>query len=133
MKTLQQAYSSAKAQMKSQLKSADWFLISFEDWCQLWMNSGHYEQRGRMQLQYAMVRQDDTKPLTKDNAVIILNSERVRRVNLGKKFSDETKEKMRQAKLGVPKSEEHKRNMSIASRAAHERKGHTMKSDKYFT
>lgn len=34
--------------------------------------------------------------------------------NLGKTFSNETKQKMSNAKLGIPKSDEHRANMSIA-------------------
>lgn len=41
-------------------------------------------------------------------------SDAVRRHNLGKPKSDDTKYKMRLAKLGVPKSEEHRKNMSMA-------------------
>ena len=120
-------YIDQKRQFKFQNKTDAFFQLTFEEWLDLWMSSGHYDERGRKQDQYALYRPDPTQPLSKHNAIISTNHERVKKINLGKKCSDETKEKMRQKKLGVPKSEEHKRNMSIASIAAHKAKGHTMK------
>jgi len=102
------------------------FDMSFEDWLEMWMQSGHWENRGRLGQQYCMAKIDYSKPLTKDNAHIITNSERTGLLNRGKFVSEHTRELMREKKLGVPKSDEHRKNMSLAARRVHHNKGHNL-------
>lgn len=102
------------------------FQLTFEEWKDLWVSSGQWNNRGRNSKQYCMSRKDSSKPLTKDNAIIITNHERMILMHSGKVLSDETKAKMSKASKGKPKSEDHKQAMSLASRKAHARKGHTL-------
>ena len=89
------------------------FLLTFEEWFQIWEDSGHWEQRGLRKDQYVMSRYGDQGPYSTTNVFIQLNSDNVREYSVKPK-SQSTKEKMRLAKLGIPQSEEHKRNMSQA-------------------
>ena len=117
-------YNEQKNQMYFRDKTS--FQISFDDWKQIWIDSGQWENRGRQADQYCFGRIDHSLPLTKENSQIIQNRVKSKLARTGKVTSDETKEKMRQKKLGVPKTEEHKKAMSLASRKAHHKKGHTL-------
>lgn len=46
------------------------FLLTFEEWYDIWQKSGHWENRGRRQGQYVMSRYNDTGPYSKDNVYI---------------------------------------------------------------
>jgi hypothetical protein len=89
------------------------FILTFEEWFQIWQDSGYWDQRGLGKNQYVMSRYGDQGPYSITNVFIQMNCDNVREYAI--KFKSEaTKKKMSLAKIGVPKSEEHKRNMSIA-------------------
>jgi hypothetical protein len=73
------------------------FLLSFEEWLNIWQDSGHLHERGKKKGQYVMARFGDKGPYAVGNVKIIT-------------FADNTRE----ACLGVPHSEEH-RNKQIES------------------
>ena len=82
------------------------FLLSKEEWWDIWQKSGHWEQRGRGVGQYCMARYGDKGPYAVDNVFIQLSSLNVRQAQIGNKNnvgivrSAEYKEKVRNAKLG---------------------------------
>lgn len=94
------------------------FLLTFEQWLQIWQDSGHFQNRGKQKGQYCMTRFGDQGPYALGNVKIIQmeenSSEKImprsaietvraanqgNRYNLGRKHSDETKERMRIAHL----------------------------------
>lgn len=122
-------YREHKAQIMFHSKGSttNMFQITLEEWTQLWIDSGKWLERGRKSHEYSLSRIDYSKPLTKDNARVMTNRERVSRVHKGKVISDEVKNKMSIASLGKLKSEEHKRNMSVAAKEWHSQKGHSVR------
>ena len=77
-------YMDQKQQFNHQHKSPGFFQLTFEEWHNLWLCSGHYEERGRLRHEYALYRPDPTQPFTIHNAVITTNSDRVRLKGLKK-------------------------------------------------
>jgi hypothetical protein len=57
------------------------FLLSFEEWCDIWQSSGKWEQRGRLRGQYVMARFGDTGPYERSNVKICLVGENVAESN----------------------------------------------------
>ena len=51
------------------------FLLTFDQWWGLWVDSGKWEQRGPLGYQYCMSRFGDEGPYSLDNVVIRLNRE----------------------------------------------------------
>jgi hypothetical protein len=51
------------------------FLFTFEEWWEMWQNSGKWEQRGNFKGQYCMARKGDVGPYSIDNVDIILSSQ----------------------------------------------------------
>lgn len=97
------------------------FELTFEQWMKLWLDSGHWKERGCRHGQYVMARFGDIGPYSIDNVKIITNGENSIEGNIGNtnalgyKHTLEARAKMRgpkseehRAKLRKPKSEEHK-------------------------
>jgi len=107
------------------------FLMTFEEWLQIWNESAHIDQRGRGRGKYCMARIGDAGPYAIDNVKIVLCETNLKEqippwigrrhsdvsrvkmsiaamgntkgaANKGRVYSPETIEKMRAAKLGKP-------------------------------
>jgi hypothetical protein len=78
------------------------FMLSFDEWKQIWLNSGKWEQRGRGAEKYCMCRIGDQGCYEKGNVFIGLGKINVREGNLGKLDSEETKRKKSEALKGKP-------------------------------
>lgn len=96
----------AKKQFKTQRGSAKYrgiiWDLSFEQWTQIWIDSGKYHLRGCKRGLYVMSRLGDTGPYSVDNVEI-------------KTHADNLSE----AHLGVPKppfSLEHRRKIGVAAK-----------------
>ena len=63
------------------------FLLTYEQWLQIWMDSGHLPQRGKGVGLYVMARHGDKGPYSVGNVSIILHADNVREGRLGKKSS----------------------------------------------
>lgn len=51
------------------------FLLTFEEWWDIWQKSGHWEERGTKKGQYCMSRYNDTGPYAVGNVFIQLHSQ----------------------------------------------------------
>jgi hypothetical protein len=90
------------------------FLITFEQWVEVWEQSGKWDQRGAGRGKYNMSRIGDTGPYAVNNVFIQSHEDNISDAHLGKVRSDKTKMKMRK-----PKSEAHKMNMRKPKSEAH--------------
>lgn len=78
------------------------FLMEFEQWKQIWLDSGKWEQRGRGANKYCMCRLGDIGPYEVGNVFIDLGKNNVRDGNLGKSCSEEHRTKISVANSGKP-------------------------------
>jgi len=62
------------------------FIFTFEEWIKVWLESGHWNERGRRRGQYVMSRFGDKGPYTINNVEIILTDD-----NLSIKLSDKSR------------------------------------------
>lgn len=75
------------------------FEISFDDWCNLWISSGKWEQRGLKKGQYVMSRINDTGPYAVDNVIIKTSQENVSEGTKNKPRTKEWIDKIRQSNI----------------------------------
>jgi len=78
------------------------FLLSFEQWLDIWTESGKLSQRGRGAEKFCMCRHEDIGPYEVGNVFIGINRENVRAGNLGKEVPKEVREKISLANKGKP-------------------------------
>ena len=68
--------------------------LAFEEWKQIWIDSGYWNERGRGACKYCMMRKDDLGHYEIGNVFIGTNAQNVSDGNLGKPTSDATKQKI---------------------------------------
>lgn len=51
------------------------FLLTYEEWLKIWLDSGHFHERGRQKGQYCMARLGDKGPYAVGNVKIILHQD----------------------------------------------------------
>jgi hypothetical protein len=99
------------------------FELTFEEWLDIWIQSGHWNKRGRCKGEYVMSRFSDSGPYKVGNVFIksqtYNNAEycRTRKGLPGPKISEETKAKMKASHTGVkrtPHTAETKAKISAA-------------------
>ena len=112
------------------------FLFTFEEWLKVWIDSGHWRERGIRKGQYCMARFGDKGPYAVWNVKIILHSENATEGLIGNKNSlgvipsEETRELLRirglgnQNAAGSIRSEKHKAAIGNASRGKQHALGH---------
>jgi hypothetical protein len=88
------------------------FLITFEEWCYVWEQSGKWELRGRGAGKYVMSRYGDVGPYAIDNVFIQLNEDNARQAQFGKEYSAEYKSNMSKKLKGRVISNEHSLKIS---------------------
>lgn len=64
------------------------FLLTFEEWYKIWIDSGHLHERGRKSLEYCMARFGDKGPYTVGNVKIITNFDNISEGKKGKPLSE---------------------------------------------
>ena len=79
------------------------FLLTFEEWKEIWLASGKWAERGRGADKYCMCRKGDTGAYEVENVFIDRNAQNVSDGNRGKHDSLQTKTKKSAALSGVPK------------------------------
>lgn len=84
------------------------FELTFEEWYNIWIQSGYWEQRGNGKNNYCMSRYGDVGPYSKDNVFIQTNYQNGKDQKgrskpvpwcIGVKHTDETKQKRKQTLL----------------------------------
>jgi hypothetical protein len=99
--TTKDFYLKAYTQQKSNAKQRGVeFAITFDEWKQVWIDSGKWGQRGRGAEKYCMCRIGDVGCYKVGNVFVGLGKHNVRDGNLGKLDSDETKRKKSEAMRG---------------------------------
>jgi hypothetical protein len=74
--------------------------LTFEEWKQIWLDSGHWEERGRGARKYCMMRKGDLGHYEVGNVFIGTGAQNVSDGNLGKPTSPETRQKIASALKG---------------------------------
>jgi hypothetical protein len=104
------------------------FNLTLEEWCNIWEQSGKWEQRGRGSKAYVMTRIGDLGPYEVGNVVIKTQAENARECGslpnrTGMLHSLETKAKLsakligNKRRLGIPHTTETKLKMSESRKA----------------
>lgn len=78
------------------------FVITYEEWEQVWLDSGKWELRGKGIGKYCMCRYNDEGPYAIGNVFIDLSSSNVREGNIGKVVSEETRQLIASGIKGKP-------------------------------
>jgi hypothetical protein len=85
------------------------FEFTFDEWLNMWLESGHWYERGKKKGQYVMSRKGDAGPYSIDNVYINTHANNIREAWLGKKrgpASLEHKELNRISQIGKKQSQE---------------------------
>lgn len=93
------------------------FLLSFDEWMDIWQRSGHYNERGNRKGQYCMSRYNDIGAYQIGNVFIQLHSDNINQAWSGRKHSDEAKQKIANNHIGMSgktQSEETKSKIGLA-------------------
>lgn len=109
---LDQALSKYKQHRNNANKRKIPFEISFEDWCDIWLTSGHWDNRGKKRGQYVMCRTNDEGPYSKNNVYIDKTENNISLGSKGRIVTPEHLEKNRRAQLGKKRSPETKKKLS---------------------
>ena len=67
------------------------FLLTYEEWLQIWIDSGHLSERGRKKDQYVMARFGDKGPYAVGNVKIVTANQNMSEAHIGKPKSLEFK------------------------------------------
>ena len=86
------------------------FLLTYEEWLKIWIDSGHLHERGPKKGQYVMARFGDKGPYAVGNVKIITCSDNIREF----KISLEQRNKISENNRSVVFSSERKKNISNA-------------------
>lgn len=68
------------------------FLLSYEQWLEIWLESGHWHERGCKKGQYVMARYGDTGPYERTNVKIITHADNIRESNANREYEPHTLE-----------------------------------------
>lgn len=80
------------------------FLLTFDEWITIWINSGHWNERGLGARKYCMCRIDDIGPYAVGNVFIDTNSKNVsdgRSKCVGWAHSESTKKSIGESQFGA--------------------------------
>ena len=93
----------AYSHQKSNAKQRDvGFNLTFDEWKQIWVDSGEWERRGRGSDKYCMCRIGDSGAYEVGNVFIDQNCRNVSEGNKGKVDSPETRAKKSASMTGIP-------------------------------
>lgn len=92
------------------------FLLSFEDWLEIWKASGKLDQRGRGKSKFVMARFGDVGPYKKSNVSIISAQQNSSEGNTGKIVTEKTKALISKAHKGRVFSLESRKRMSLSGK-----------------
>ena len=93
------------------------FLLTYEEWIRIWIDSGHLHERGRGKNKYCMARYGDVGPYAIGNVKIITNSENSIEGNCIREVLEITRQRMSVSqKSRKPPSKETRKKMSISAK-----------------
>ncbi len=75
--------------------------LTFDQWRDIWLNSGHWKDRGRNAGQYVMGRFGDKGPYSPENVRIITHADNTREAWCGKKHGENKKRLMKGNKYAL--------------------------------
>jgi hypothetical protein len=101
----QKWYSSTR---KDKLGNPIGWELTFESWITVWIESGHYFERGNYKGQYVMARFNDIGPYSLDNIKIITADENKSEGNKGKIISQEHRDQLKAARAKQVITDEHR-------------------------
>ena len=107
IKTLPPCTIYARQKAMAKVREIDWQL-TFEEWWNIWEQSGKYEQRGRGRGKYVMSRKGDTGPYAVNNVYIQLHETNNTEAHKGKPQKAEHIAKRVAKQIGVKHSPERK-------------------------
>lgn len=93
------------------------FLLTFEEWLTIWLESGKLAQRGTGSLDYCMARHGDAGPYAIGNVRICTNRENCAEAKQGKTVSKETRERLSISHRGKSPSEAQRKAISMTLKA----------------
>ena len=95
------------AQRIAAIKRGIEFLLTFDEWYNWWLSTGHWHERGRRSHEYCMARKGDIGPYALDNIECVTNEINCKQNSTGennpfygKKHDAKTSQKMSQSRLG---------------------------------
>lgn len=91
-----------KMQQRNAMDRGIPFLLTYEEWLQVWNDSGKLEQRGRGADKFCMCRVGDLGSYEVGNVFIGTGRENVRAGNLGKPVPQDVRDKISKANKGKP-------------------------------
>jgi hypothetical protein len=80
------------------------FGLTFDEWYDIWLSSGKWEERGRGANAYCMCRYGDKGPYNKNNVYIATNADNGKEANTGRPQSDSKREKLSNIATGRKQS-----------------------------
>lgn len=92
------------------------FLLTFEEWLAIWIESGKLDQRGKFAGQYVMARYGDIGPYATGNVRICSFGDNVREAKCGRIVNDETRKKNSAAQKRNPKPRDNSSGRFVARR-----------------
>ena len=113
------------------------FLLTYEEWCRIWIDSGHAHEKGCRRGQYVMARFGDKGPYAVGNVRIVTTEQnhaeqwerpeyanKMSAVHKNKKYGPATRQKIREARLNTTASAETRAKMSESQKGNQNAKGH---------
>ena len=92
------------------------FEMSFEEWLKIWIDSGHFHERGCAKGRYVMSRFGDRGPYAAWNVEIVSHEKNSREPHIGRVISAEERAKISAGLMGHPVSEKTRQAVSKAQR-----------------
>jgi hypothetical protein len=92
------------------------FLLTFEEWWDLWDQSGNWELRGRGTGKYVMARFGDKGPYAIGNVHIVPHIDNVREMHAARVYTAEYRKNISDGLKGKVKTVEHKQKLSDANK-----------------
>ena len=109
------------------------FLLTFDEWYNIWLESGHYNNRGVKKGQYCMCRYSDIGNYEVGNVYIQQVGDNIKQAMSSRVVSEETKQKIRAARLGTKRSPETCAKLSVALTGNNNKKGKYKNGKEYIS